>query len=114
VFRRQVTLYDAFPLLPPLLLSYLKYLASISISRVLSIAKSSLPSYVFVLISFSLAVSFQSPMAIQSSAHNLFEWARLRDSEEREDLIINGEEVKKELQPSTKKNYSRALALWQQ
>jgi hypothetical protein len=50
-------------------------------------------------------------MPTQSSAYDHFERARLRGSEEYKELIINGEEVKKELQPSTKKNYGRTLAL---
>jgi hypothetical protein len=53
-------------------------------------------------------------MTTQSSAHSLFERARLRGSEENRERLINGEEVKKELQPSTKKSYGRALKLWKQ
>ncbi|OCK87381.1 uncharacterized protein K441DRAFT_682617 [Cenococcum geophilum 1.58] len=53
-------------------------------------------------------------MSTQGSAHSLFERARLRGSERNKDLLVNGEEVKKELQPSTKGNYTRALALWQE
>lgn len=52
-------------------------------------------------------------MSTQASAHNLFERAQLRGSEQNKNLI-NGEEVKKELQQSTKGNYTRALALWQE
>jgi hypothetical protein len=50
-------------------------------------------------------------MATQSSAHKFFQRAQLRDSEQNKELIINGEKVKKELQPCTKRNYTRALKL---
>jgi hypothetical protein len=46
-------------------------------------------------------------------AEGLFKRARERGSEIKTD-IVNDDEVKKELQPGTKKNYCRALALWNQ
>jgi hypothetical protein len=48
-----------------------------------------------------------------NSAEDFFKRARERGAENETD-IINDEEVKKELQPGTKNNYRRALALWHQ
>lgn len=60
---------------------------------------------------FSPAAAF--PIPAHNSVQSLFERARLRGSKEDKD-IINGEEIKTELQPSTKSGYRHALALWQQ
>jgi hypothetical protein len=50
-------------------------------------------------------------MPTPNPAEAFFKWARERGSGNKTD-IINNEEVKKELQPGTKNNYCRALALW--
>jgi hypothetical protein len=50
---------------------------------------------------------------ILNSAEDFFKRARERGAENETD-IINDKEVKKELQPGTKNNYCRALALWHQ
>jgi hypothetical protein len=52
-------------------------------------------------------------MPTPNSAEGFFKRARERGAENETD-IINDEEVKKELQPRTKNNYRRALALWYQ
>ena len=52
-------------------------------------------------------------MSMPSSAEAFFRRARQKGSENNKD-IINGVEIKKELQPGTKRNYCRALALWHQ
>jgi hypothetical protein len=52
-------------------------------------------------------------MPTPSSAEGFLKRARERGAENETD-IINDEEVKKELQPGTKNNYRRALALWHQ
>jgi hypothetical protein len=52
-------------------------------------------------------------MSTLNSAENFFKWARERGAENETD-ISNDEEIKKELQPGTKNNYRRALALWHQ
>jgi hypothetical protein len=70
--------------------------------------KVSVPSHFSILISFAPVAAFRFPMPPQSSAHNLFERARLRGSEKNKG-IVDGEEVKKELQPGTKGNCHRAL-----
>jgi hypothetical protein len=49
-------------------------------------------------------------MSKPSSAEVFFRRARQKGSENNKD-IINGVEIKKELQSGTKKNYYRALAL---
>jgi len=49
-------------------------------------------------------------MPTLNSAEGFFQRARERGSENKTDII--NDEVKKELQPGTKKNYSRALAIW--
>jgi len=65
----------------------------------------------------ALAVAFPSSMPKRKSIDDFFKRARGRDSENNKD-IVNGEgrgrEVRKELQPGTKKNYHRSLALWRQ
>lgn len=50
-------------------------------------------------------------MADQSSAKDFFARARAKGSE-RNKASINGEEVKKELQEAKKRDYRRALKLW--
>jgi len=50
-------------------------------------------------------------MPTSNSTEDFFKRARERGSEIETD-IVNDDEVKKELQPGTKKNYCRALALW--
>jgi hypothetical protein len=52
-------------------------------------------------------------MPTPNSAEGFFTRARERGAENETD-IINDEEVKTELQPGTKNNYRRALALWHQ
>ena len=52
-------------------------------------------------------------MANRNSGQSLFERARARGSEINKESI-NGEAVKRELQEATKRNYRRALALWDQ
>jgi hypothetical protein len=52
-------------------------------------------------------------MPTPNSAEDFFKRARECGAENETD-IINDEEVKKELQPGTKNNYRRALALWHQ
>ena len=58
--------------------------------------------------SLSIAAPFSMPTL--NSTEDFFKRARERGSEIETD-IINDDEVKKELQPGTKKNYRRALAL---
>jgi hypothetical protein len=52
-------------------------------------------------------------MTKQNSAKSFFKRARARGSENNKDSI-NEEEVRKELQRGMKRNYRRALALWDQ
>jgi len=52
-------------------------------------------------------------MPTLNSTEDFFKRARERGSEIETD-IVNDDEVKKELQPGTKKNYRRALVLWHQ
>jgi hypothetical protein len=47
----------------------------------------------------------------RKSVQDLFERARHRGSEQ-ETAIVNGDEVRKELELATRKNYTRALGLW--
>jgi hypothetical protein len=61
--------------------------------------------------SLSIAAPFSMPTS--NSTEDFFKRARERGSEIETD-IVNDDEVKKELQPGTKKNYCRALALWHQ
>jgi hypothetical protein len=48
-----------------------------------------------------------------NSAEAFFRRARQNGSKNNKDIITNVE-IKKELQPGTKSNYRRALALWHQ
>jgi hypothetical protein len=52
-------------------------------------------------------------MPMPNSAEGFFKRAHERGAENETD-IINDEEVEKDLQPGTKNNYRRALALWHQ
>lgn len=52
-------------------------------------------------------------MADQYSAQNFFARARAKDSETNK-ASVKGEEIKKELQEATKRNYRRVLKLWDQ
>ena len=60
---------------------------------------------------FFLSIAAPFSMPTPNSAEDFFKRARERGSENKTD-IINDEEVKKELQPGTKNNCCRALALW--
>lgn len=63
--------------------------------------------------SFARPVLIAPPMADQGSAKNFFARARAKGSETNK-ASVNGEEVKRELQEATKRNYRRALKLWDQ
>ena len=69
--------------------------------------------FLLALDSFARPVILAPLMADQSSAKNFFARARAKGSETNK-ASINGEEVKKELQEVTKRNYRRALKLWDQ
>jgi hypothetical protein len=60
-----------------------------------------------------LLPTFLFLMEREDSATSLFKRARARGCEKSKGTI-NGEEVRKELQPITKKGYHRSLKLWQQ
>ena len=69
--------------------------------------------FLLALDSFARPVILAPLTADQSSAKNFFARARAKGSETNK-ASINGEEVKKELQEATKRNYRRALKLWDQ
>jgi hypothetical protein len=60
-----------------------------------------------------LLPTFLFLMEREDSATALFKRARARGCEKSKG-IINGEEVREELQPITRKGYRRSLKLWQQ
>lgn len=93
---------------------YLALLQTASpITATSSLVLAELFQFLFVLDSFTRPVILTPPMADQSSAKNFFARARAKGSETNK-ASINGEEVKKELQEATKRNYRRALKLWDQ
>jgi hypothetical protein len=61
---------------------------------------------------FLLLLGFHS-MPVRKFPKGFFSQARKRGSETNKD-IVNREEVKRGLQPKTRDNYNRALALWHQ
>lgn len=63
-----------------------------------------LPVQEFAVVLFSMS---------KISVAEFFQRAREKGAKENKE-IVNNEEVKKELQPGTKRNSRRALALWQQ
>ena len=66
-----------------------------------------------ILYPFTVATLLLVSMVKRNSAQSFFERARARGSENNQESI-NEEEVKRELQDGTKRNYSRALELWDQ
>jgi hypothetical protein len=52
-------------------------------------------------------------MPKRKSPKDFFQRARDKGSESNKD-IVNGDEIRKKLQPKTEKNYTRALKLWHQ
>ena len=52
-------------------------------------------------------------MTKKKSPKDFFKQARDKGSESNKD-IVNGEEVRKKLQPKTEKSYARMLELWNQ
>lgn len=93
------------------------YLASLqTLSPIFSASSFVLAEYSLFLLaldSFAGPLLLASPMADQCSVQNFFARARAKGSETNK-ASINGEEVKKELQEATKRNYRRALKLWDQ